>query len=75
LKILEVFQKVKDVPRKSTASEIVVGTGNCSGLKKTFCPNFSVKFFLPVGAFYFPLTRCYALGKESLLVEIWFLIT
>jgi len=46
LKILEVIHKVKDVPRKTTASEIVVGTGNCSGMQRTFCPTFfSTVFF------------------------------
>jgi len=75
LKILEVIQKVKDVHGKTTASEIVVGTGNCSGMQRTFCSTFLSTVFVAVGAFYFPLTRCYALGIENLLVELWFLIT
>jgi len=76
LKILEVIQKVKDVLRKTTASEIVLATGNCLGMQRTLGPTFVCSFFFfAVGAFYFPLTRCYALGIENLLVEIWFLIT
>jgi len=45
LKILEVIHKVKDVPRKTTASEIVVGTGNCWGCKGRFARPFSLQFF------------------------------
>jgi len=75
VKILEVIQKVMDVPRKTTPSEIVVGTGNCSGMQRTFCPTFLSKVFVAVGALHFPLTRCLALGIQSLLVEFWFLIT